>query len=164
MNFSRLSLLVLSVFAFASCATHAIPTPQPNWAQATGQIQTTGGRIAIVAEIAVRHDAANFLAEISKGPGAPLMRIYAKGAHGEQVTVRGDRGSWSGSPSRAPKALQAFAALPEVFQWAQAQRRGDTAYALSLSDVQAAPQRSVGGYTVLEYQRNGEKVVARFQP
>jgi hypothetical protein len=125
--------LAVSV-VLAGCASTPIPNPQPTWSQATGQIQSIGGKIAI------RYDEENFLAEITKGPALPLLRIYAKG---DTVVARGAlaRGTWSGQPAKAPAALQAWAALPAAFQ--QARARGDI--------------------TSVTLEKGGEKIVCRLQ-
>jgi hypothetical protein len=131
--------LAVSV-VLAGCASTPIPNPQPTWSQATGQIQSIGGKIAIVGEIVIRYDEENFLAEITKGPALPLLRIYAKG---DTVVARGAlaRGTWSGQPAKAPAALQAWAALPAAFQ--QARARGDI--------------------TSVTLEKGGEKIVCRLQ-
>src|SRR5687768_2016899 len=112
----RLTTLA-AVAGLAGCASTPIPNPEPAWSQATGQIQSTGGKTAIVGEIVIRYDRENFLAEITKGPALPLLQIYAKGAKGDAVVARGAlaRGTWSGSPDKAPPALQGWAALPAAF-------------------------------------------------
>jgi hypothetical protein len=148
-----------------ACASHTpIPGPQASWSQATGQIQTTGGAVPIVGEIAVRYDADNFLAEITKGPGLPLLKIYGKGAHSELVTVRGAlaRGSWSGSPATAPAALQAWVALPEAFHWARAKADGQP-YSIELPGVITGAHRVGKDLTYLEYTRGGEKIICHLQ-
>lgn len=165
MNSIRLSTALAGIVSLGACATAPIPAPQPSWKQTTGQIQASGGSVALVGDIAIRYDQENFLAEITKGPGLPLLRLYAKGAHGEQIVASGalGRGSWSGPAASAPAALQAWAALPEVFHWAQAQARGDQSYRINLQGVTTGGRRAGGTVTYLEYQRGGEKVVARLQ-
>jgi hypothetical protein len=139
MKATRFFALTASI-VLAGCASTPIPNPQPAWSQATGQIQSTGGKVAIVGEIVIRYDEENFLAEITKGPALPLLRIYAKG---DNVVARGAlaRGTWSGSPAKAPAALQAWAALPAAFQ--QARARGDIAS--------------------VTLEKGGEKIVCRLQ-
>lgn len=150
---------------FAACAT-PIPSPQPSWKQATGQIQSRGGATPIVGEIAIRWDDQNFLAEITKGPSLPLLKIYGKGRHAEEVIARGAlaRGTWKGSPTEAPEALQAWVALPEVFHWAQARKDGDRTYSIQLQGITTGGRRAGGELTYLEYSRGGEDVVLRLQP
>jgi hypothetical protein len=139
----QFTLLAATTAVLAGCATNPIPNPEPAWSQATGQIQSTGGKTVIVGEIVIRYDRENFLAEITKGPALPLLRIYAKGADAETVVARGAlaRGTWSGPPDKAPVALQAWAALPEAFH--QARARGDI--------------------SSITLQRDGEKIVCRLQ-
>jgi hypothetical protein len=138
----RLTTLA-AVAGLAGCASTPIPNPEPAWSQATGQIQSTGGKTAIVGEIVIRYDRENFLAEITKGPALPLLRIYAKGAKGDAVVARGAlaRGTWSGSPDKAPPALRAWVALPGAFLQAQAH----------------------GDISTISLQRGGEKIVCRLQ-
>lgn len=157
-----LAVATLSIIALSACATNApIPNPQPGWAQATGQIQSTGGTVPIVGEIVIRHDRENFLAEVTKGPGLPLLKIYGKGQHGEQVTARGAlaRGSWSGSPTSAPKPLKAWSVLPGVFQFAQGKARGDRSAAVPVMDVKITRATP----TAIEYERAGEKIICHLQ-
>jgi hypothetical protein len=154
-----------AILLIGACASHtSIPAPQASWSQATGQIQTSGGAVPIVGEIAVRYDAENFLAEITKGPGLPLLKIYGKGPHAEQVTVQGAlaRGGWSGSPADAPVALQAWVALPEVFHWARAQL-DRMPYSIELQGVKTGAHRAGKDLTLLEYTRGGEKIICHLQ-
>lgn len=138
----QLTTLAVAV-GLAGCASTTIPNPQPAWSQATGQVQSTGGKTPIVGEIVIRYDRENFLAEITKGPALPLLRIYAKGAKGEAVVARGAlaRGTWSGSADKAPPALQGWAALPGAFHEAHAR----------------------GNLSSIKIERGEEKIVCRLQ-
>lgn len=163
MHLVRLLLAVLGLCALTGCAGR-IPDPQPQWAQATGQIQSTGGKLAIVGDIVIRHDPENFLAEISKGPSSPLLRLYAKGAHGEKVTAHvPGRGGWSGSPASAPGVFKSWAVLPEVFQWAQSQAKGSNAVALQTPGIQPSVRTSGKKVTYLEYRIGEERILCRLQ-
>ena len=159
-----LSFATVALF-LAACAT-PIPAPQSSWKQATGQVQSRGGATEVVGEIVIRYDDENFLAEITKGPSLPLMKIYGKGLHAEEVTVRGAlaRGSWTGAPAEAPEALQAWVALPEVFHWAQVRKDGDRSYAISLPGVKPAGRRTGKDLTYVQYERGGEEIILRLQP
>jgi hypothetical protein len=166
MHFSRALAFVAAIATLSACASNTpIPNPQASWAQATGQIQSSGGKVPIVGEIVIRHDRENFLAEVTKGPGLPLLRIYGKGAHGEQVTARGAlaRGSWSGSPEKAPAALKTWAALPAVFQWANAKASGDRNASLALSGVKTDGTTVSKGLMQLQYEVGKERIVCRLQ-
>ena len=160
MNSLRIFTTLAIVASLSACASRA-PQPQPTWGQATGQVQSRGGKTAIVGEIVIRHDRENFLAEISKGPGVPLLTLYGKGAHAEKVSARSSLSTlgWSGSPTKAPAALKAWSALPEVFHLAQARARGDRAFALSIPDVKVITAKP----SAIEYERGGEKIVCRLQ-
>jgi hypothetical protein len=148
---------------FSACAAR-IPSPQPTWKQATGQIQSRG-ETPIVGEIAIRYDDENFLAEITKGPSLPLLKIYGKGLHGEDVIARGAlaRGTWHGAPSQAPASLQAWVALPEVFHWALARKDGDKSYTIQLPGLKTGGRRVGEDLTYLEYSRGSEEVILRLQ-
>lgn len=143
-----------------------MPAPQAAWAQSTGQMKASGGKTEIVGEITIRSDAGNFLAEVSKGPGLPLLKIYAAGEHPNEVIVRGAlaRGGWKGHPLKAPEALQAWAVLPEVFHWARAQAKRDGAFAFSIADVKRAGRRAGDKVVYLELQRGVEKIVLHLDP
>ena len=164
MNSVRIFSIAATATLLAACATPT-PSPQASWKQATGQIQTRGGATEIVGEIVIRYDDENFLAEITKGPSLPLLKIYAKGLHAEQVTVRGAlaKGTWTGSPAQAPGALQAWVALPEAFHWAQARKDGDRTYSIQLPGVKTGGRKAGSDLTYLEYERGGEQIILRFQ-
>ena len=160
----RILSMAATATLFVACAT-PIPSPQPSWKQATGQVQTRGGATEVVGEIAIRYDDENFLAEITKGPSLPLLRIYAKGPHAEEVTVRGAlaKGTWTGTPAQAPEALQAWVALPEAFHWAQARKDGDRTYSIQLPGVKTGGRKAGSNLAYLEYERGGEQIILRFQ-
>lgn len=155
-------LSALSAIFLAGCAAMSpIPAPQPSWNQATGQIQSSGGTTDVVGEITIRADTENFLAEVTKGPGLPLLRIYAKGAHPREVIIRGAlaRGGWKGDPANAPEALQGWALLPEVFHWAHAGAKGDGNFVFSKADVNRGARRKGNVIVYFDYKRGGEKIV-----
>lgn len=165
MNAFRIVLILLVAVFTGACATGPrIPDPQPSWKQVTGQVQSTGGKTPIVGDIVIRYDDENFLAEISKGPGLPLLKLYAIGRNAEQVTARGAlaRGSWSGMPAEAPEALQAWVALPEVFHWARMRAAGDKSYSIRLQGVTTGGRRAGDELTYMEFERGGEKIICRF--
>ena len=164
MHSLRLLFAAAIAVTLTACATQ-FPSPNASWKQATGQIQTRGGATPIVGEIAIRFDDENFLAEITKGPSLPLLKIYAKGLHAEEVTVRGAlaRGTWQGSPADAPPELQAWVALPEVFHWAQARKDGDRSYSIQLQGLKTGGRRSGEELSYLQYERGGEEVILRLQ-
>ena len=165
MHFLRICLSFLAL-SFAGCAfVGALPHPQATWAQATGQIQASGGQTPIVGEIAIRHDDRNFLAEVTKGPSLPLLKIYATGSHGEEVTLRGAlaRGAWRGAPAKAPENLRAWAALPEVFHWAHRHANGDDSYRINAPGIQYNARHTEGGMTYLELRSGRERIICRLQ-
>ena len=165
MHFLRICLLFL-VLSLGGCAfVGSLPPPQATWAQATGQIQASGGQTPIVGEIVIRYDDQNFLAEVTKGPSLPLLKIYAKGAHAEAVTLRGAlvRGAWRGAPAKAPANLKAWAALPEVFHWARHHVSGDDSYRVSVPGIEYNARRMDGRMTYLELRSGGERIICRLQ-
>jgi hypothetical protein len=159
-------LFAITIAIILSACSTPIPSPQSSWKQATGQIQSRGGTTPIVGEIAIRYDDDHFLAEITKGPSLPLLKIYAQGAHPAEVVVRGAlaRGSWKGAPANAPAALQAWVALPEVFHWAVAQKDRNPFFTITLPGLKTAGSRDGDALSRFEYTRGGEQVVVRLQP
>ena len=161
----RILFTTATAILFSACAT-PIPSPQPSWKQASGQIQTRGGKTQVVGEIAIRYDDENFLAEITKGPSLPLLKIYGKGLHADEVIAQGAlaRGTWKGAPVNAPAALQAWVALPEAFHWAEARKDGDRSYSIQLPGVTTGGRRTGGKLAYLEYARGGEQIILHLQP
>jgi hypothetical protein len=117
----------------------------------------------IVGEIAIVHNADYFRAEITKGPGVPLLSISAKfgtenfsnskvavpetpSRHMLVVHASGPlaHGGFTWRPERnteknySPKKLKAhyraWSALPEVFMWGEAKSKGET-YQVCLPDL-----------------------------
>lgn len=140
-----------------------IPFPRTSWQQTTGQIQPSGGAKGAVGEITIRADADHFLAEVTKGPGLRLLRVYASGAHPEKVLVRGAllRRGWRGKPADAPAGLQAWAVLPEAFHWAQSRAGGDKTFLFSVADVERGGRTEGGKLVYLDIERGGERIVCR---
>ena len=161
-----IKLLLSSACALALCACSAftpIPKPEKSWAQHTGQIQTIGGTMGIVGEISIRSDANNFLAEISKGPGVRLLTIYAHGAHGEEILVRGPLAgsAYQGSAANAHGRLQSWAALPDVFHWAAAHARGDWKFTTRLPGIESIARSKAGRMESFEFTRGGETITCK---
>jgi hypothetical protein len=73
------------------------------------------------------------------------------------------RGTWHGSPSAAPEALQAWVALPEVFHWAQARKDGDRSYTIQLQGLKTSGHRGERDLSSFEYTRGGEEILVRLQ-
>ena len=126
-------------------------------------VKVACAEVPVVGEIAIRYDNQNFLAEVTKGPSLPLVRIHAVGARPERVVVRGvlARGTWSGSPAKAPEALKAWVALPEAFHHAQARARGDNSSPISLADTKVDTTHSGGKVTSIEIERDGQRIICR---
>src|SRR5438046_1050549 len=77
-NLAR-AAIALTAFSLGACSTHVShSTPAASSVQRTGQVQLTSSDTNIVGDIVIRHDAKNFRAEISKGPGVPLLTLSAE--------------------------------------------------------------------------------------
>lgn len=142
-------LLAFAALSLGACSTMvAHPTPTASWTQRSGQVKFSSANTNVVGDIVIRHDADNFLAEITKAPGVSLLTISAKfGAgsskimaerHTLKVKVSGplSGGTWVWKPESLAKgkgsdyaelkdSAKVWAALPEVFAWAQAQAKGE---------------------------------------
>ncbi len=113
-----------------------------------GQVQFSGAKEQIVGEIAIRHDKEHFRAEITKGPGVPLLTISAKFgtdskskenkerqmisshvsgplAHGGLTYTPKDFAKKGASADKLSDPRYAWAALPEVFMWGEGDATGE---------------------------------------
>ena len=137
-----------------------------------GQVKFSSGKEQIVGEIVIRHDAENLVAQITKGPGLPLLTLTAK--FGSDPKAKGGleekhmlavhasgplaHGGWTWRPRDLTKknfkpeklkdSSRAWAALPEVFMWGDAQAKGES-FRVTLPDI-------------IMHARAGEGEVARF--
>lgn len=140
--------LVIATLALGACQTPVShPTPGASWTQRNGQVKFTSAGTNVVGDIVIRHDADNFLAEVTKGPGVPLLTISARFATGNARTLKERHmtvvkatgplanGGWTWRPdsetkknkpdySKLSDPSKAWGALPEVFEWAQARAKG----------------------------------------
>lgn len=113
----------LAVFLFAGCQTrHEFTSPDASWKTRTGQLKYTSGARVLVGEVVVsQRGAADFQIEFQKGGGLPLLKLRM-----DSTTARAEglfaRGSWQGSPDRAPKSLRGWVGLREAFAKRQPER------------------------------------------
>jgi hypothetical protein len=142
-------LLAIATLSFGACSAMVQhPRPTASWKQRNGQVKFSSAKTNVVGDIAIRHDADNFLAEITKAPGVRLLTISAKFGSGSSKTMK-DRhavlvkisgplagGGWVWKPGSLAKhkgsdypelkdPSRVWAALPEVFQWGEAQAKGE---------------------------------------
>ncbi|MEQ1852984.1 MAG: hypothetical protein ABMA01_15510 [Chthoniobacteraceae bacterium] len=167
-RFPRFAAIIAPMF-LASCATMiSHPTPSPSWTERTGQVKLSSADASIVGDIVIRHDADNFVAEISKGPGLPLLKLSASfgtGAGGsrEMLAVRATgplaRGGWTLKPESVGDGMnpnakihsRPWAALPEVFQWGEAVAKGGK-FEVRLPDITMRAKTAHGRVQGFEYQ------------
>ena len=147
--------LALAALTFGACSTTQTK-PAADMAERHGQVQFSSASEQIVGEIAIRHDQKHFYADITKGPGVPLLKISARfGTDPKEkdsterqlrsVSATGPlaHGGWTWRPSSLAKkssaeklkdSSRAWAALPEVFMWGEAQAKGE-AFRVCLPDI-----------------------------
>ena len=143
----------LAALMLGACST-STQTKTPAGTERHGQVQFSGASEQIVGEIAIRHDGKHFYAEITKGPGVPLLKLSARFGpdptmkdenHLRSVSATGPlaHGGWSWRPKdlgkknatdRLKDSSRAWAALPEVFMWGEAQARNE-AFRVCLPDI-----------------------------
>ncbi len=152
---ARCALALAAVF-LGACST-VTPGPGKNAVERHGQVKFSSPDEQIVGEIAIRHDGDNFRAEITKGPGVPLLTISAKfgtkvnaktamDKHMISAHISGPlaKGGWtwrthdltkkSFSNDKLKPHYRAWVALPEVFMWGDSQAKGE-AFQACLPDI-----------------------------
>ena len=119
----RSRLLLSGILLVAACQTpHEFTTPDASWKTRTGQLKYTSGERVLVGEVMVsQRGAADFQIEFQKGGGLPLLKLRM-----DSTTARAEgifaRGSWQGTPDRAPKPLRGWVGLRETFAKGQRDR------------------------------------------
>lgn len=181
---ARMALAVTALSLGACSAFIAHPKPTASWTQRNGQVKFSSAGTNVVGDIVIRHDADNFLAEISKGPGVVLLTISAKYGnggskvlaerHAEVIKATGplSKGGWIWRPASLAKGKEsayaklkdssrAWAALPEVFQWGQAQAKGEE-FRVCFPDVTMHSKTRDGELERFDYRRleNTNKVAS----
>ena len=115
--------LIAAVLLFAGCQTpHEFAAPDRSWKTQTGQLKYTSGQPVLVGEVVVsRRGASDFQIEFQKGGGLPLLKLRM-----DATTARAEglfaRGSWQGTPDRAPKPLRGWVGLRAAFANTQPER------------------------------------------
>ena len=163
---------------FGACSALIVhPKPTASWTQRSGQVQFSSGDVKIVGDIVIRHDAENFLAQISKGPGLPMLTISAKFGTDPQMKALPEKhmlsvhatgplskGGWVWSPKSLTKdhtffapnmkdPSRAWAALPEVFAWAEARGKGEE-FRVCLPDITFHGDTGKDGVRWFDYRRH----------
>jgi hypothetical protein len=157
--------LAATVLLLGACSTTAPKSVlAKNASERHGQVKfSTNDGEDIVGEIAIVHSAEHFRAEITKGPGVPLLGISAKFgnkpfsngsgtaatpaekhmlvvqatgplAHGGFTWRPGKATIKNYSPNKLKAHYRAWSGLPEVFMWGNAKAKGET-YQVCLPDV-----------------------------
>ena len=173
----------LAILAFP-LAAHSALTPQSarsvpakNTSERHGQVKFSSGKEQIVGEIVIRHDAENLVAQITKGPGLPLLTISAKfgtdpkskGGLGERhmLVARASgplaHGGWTWrprdltrknfKPEKLKEPSRAWAALPEVFMWGDAQAKHES-FRVTLPDIVMHARAGTGEVERFDYVRH----------
>ena len=143
----------LTALMLGACST-STPTKTAAGTERHGQVQFSSATDKIVGEIAIRHDGKHFYADITKGPGVPLLKLSARFGpdpamkdenHLRYVSATGPfaHGGWTWRPNDLGKknatdklkdSSRAWAALPEVFMWGEAQAKKE-AFRVCLPDI-----------------------------
>lgn len=162
----------------------AHPTPTASWTQRSGQVKFSSANANVVGDIVIRHDADHFLAEITKAPGVKLLTISAEFGtgpekvlaerHARRVKISGPLagGTWVFRPQSLAKgkgsddsefkdSAKVWAALPEVFEWAQAQAKGGE-FRVCFPDIVMHSKTDGGEVQRFDYKRldNPNKVAS----
>ena len=118
-----LSIALVSLFTLPACRTllgqgrpevmfAASKTP---WRTAVGQLQFVNPKRSVIGGVVVsRRGTEDFRLEFTAGPGVPLLRLQESG-----TLVRGEglfaRGFWQGPTAKAPRHLESWVTLREIF-------------------------------------------------
>jgi hypothetical protein len=169
--------LAITAMLFSACSALIVhPKPSASATQRNGQVKFTSAGEKIVGEIVIRHDAENFLAEITKGPGVPLLTISAKfgtDPKSKDLTEKHmliaratgplSHGGWTWKPKDLAKktysteklkdSSRAWGALPEVFMWGDAQAKGES-FRVCLPDIVMHARAGHGAVQRFDYARH----------
>ena len=165
------ALATAALFLAACSTTKPASNPGKNITERHGQVKFSSASEQIVGDIAIQHEGDHFRAEITKGPGVPLLKLYARFGtdpnmkedtekHMRIVSASGPlaHGGWSWRPTKSSAAKvkdpsRAWAALPEVFMWGQAQAKGEP-FRVSLPDTVMHARVSGGDVMRFDYTRH----------
>ena len=169
--------LAVTAMLFSACSALIVhPKPSASAIQRNGQVKFTSANENIVGEIVIRHDGENFLAEITKGPGVPLLTISAKFGADPKSTQFTDKhmiiaratgplahGGWTWKPKNLTKKnfsteklkepSRAWGAFPEVFMWGDAKAKGES-FRVCLPDVVMHARTGDGEVRRFDYVRH----------
>ena len=176
----------LAILAFP-LAAHSALTPQfarsspqsapaENTVERHGQVKFSSGKEQIVGEIVIRQDGDNFHAEITKGPGVPLLTLSARfgtGPESQGLTEKHmlfaratgplSHGGWTWrprdltkktfKPDKLKEPSRAWGALPEVFMWGNAQAKHE-GFRVCLPDIVMHARTGSGEVQRFDYIRH----------
>jgi hypothetical protein len=154
----------------------AAPKAAATSTERRGTVKYTSPDENIDAQIVIHNDGENFVAEITKSPGTPLLKITAKFGtdpkatgltekHMLSVHVSGPLshgGGWTWKPSDLAKKNSAaklkdhshvWGALPEVFMWGEAHATGDT-FRVCMPDIVIHGRAGGGEVLRFDYARH----------
>jgi hypothetical protein len=171
------AMTAASALLLSACSALIVhPEPPANSTQRSGQVKFDGPDGQIVGDIVIRHDAENFVAEVTKGPGLPLLKISARFGQGKRPEEIQERhmlivrasgplagGGWTWRPKDMTKksfkteklkdSSRAWAALPEVFMWGDALAKGEE-FRVCLPDVTMHCRTGGDSVTRFDYKRH----------
>ena len=113
---ARAIFFLLSALCLTSCETlrHQFVQPAANWQTRVGQLQYHSPKTSLIGDVFIRYSSAgDFELTFSKGPGVILLTVR-QDANFVRVSGPLARGSWSGSPAKAPAHLRGWVSLREV--------------------------------------------------
>lgn len=162
----------LAALTLGACST-STPTKPSAGTERHGQVQFSSATDQIVGEIAIQHDGKHFRAEVTKGPGVPLLKLHATFGpdpkakdenHLRSVSATGPlaHGGWTWRPKDLGKktsadklkdSSRAWAALPEVFMWGEAQAKNEP-FRVCLPDIVMHARVSDGEVKRFDYTRH----------
>jgi len=168
--------LAIAALLLGACSTTA-PQNQiaKNAIERHGQVKFSSPGEQIVGEIVIRHDGEHFHAEITKGPGVPLLTISAKFGADLNSKVLAEKhmisahasgplshGGWTWRPKNLTKKnfstaklgehSRAWGALPEVFMWGESEAKGES-FRVCLPDIVMHAHTGDGEVKRFDYTR-----------
>ncbi|MEO6788475.1 MAG: hypothetical protein ABI318_20320 [Chthoniobacteraceae bacterium] len=167
----------LAAMLLAACSATATKSkPDANLTERHGHVEFTSATENFEGDITIRHNANHFRAEITKGSGEPQLKLYA--SFGTDPKIKNDtenhmrfvhasgqlaHGSWSWRPRDLAKKdsageklkdpSRAWAALPEVFMWGEAEAKGQP-FRVSLPDIVIHARAGNGEVKRFDYVRH----------
>ena len=110
-----IALVLAGILAACQTPHEFVDDRSGEWSIQTGQLKYASGERVLVGEVLVsQRGAAGFQIQFHKSVGVPLLnlRMDAKTARAEGPLARG---TWQGSPNRAPKPLRGWIELRDAF-------------------------------------------------